>query len=165
MANISKFLQQGEKQRKTITKTFRLTEDAQGILKDLANFTKKSQNELINEILEDYEVEFTFHSNIEALLGLLNEEQYIQLKKTYDYDFKSSLEYVYDVFYEDSVLFEIYKIFNNTENKRTCLFEKKTELFSIYELSERGVDSNYKWKIYSKKDHSECVLKIVKMNE
>lgn len=162
MANVSKFLQQGEKQRKTITKTFRLTEDAHGILKDLSNFTKKSQNELMNEILEDYEVEFTFHSNLEALLGLLNEDQYIQLKKTYDYDFKSSLEYIYDIFYEDKVLFEIYKIFNNTENMRICLFEKKTEMFSIYELSEHGVDSNYKWKIFDKKDHSEYHLSVVK---
>lgn len=81
MSNIVKFFEKGIKEPKTKTKTFRLTETAYNTLEALSDRAGNSQNEIMNEVLEDYWADLTFVTELEQLCSLLTAGNKIGLHK------------------------------------------------------------------------------------
>ena len=142
---ITKYLREEEKQKKTKTKSFRLTEKALYTLETLAKISGNSQNDITNEMLEDYFKELNFSEFLKDYLSVLTANGKIKIGKSIRFELEEIFHY-----YEITILNEGTNIFLckyimesfNTQNGRKKIFETIFHFTKIVELLESGVDSS-----------------------
>lgn len=160
MANLKKFLNEEKKQQRTKVKSFRLSTNAYSAIETLAAKTGKSQNEIVNEIFEDYEIELSFINNLEKLfIKLVKNEKKIVLRKiTAVNDFADrELVYLYEILKDNDNQFVMnYKILEvqYPETKMVAhtitktLLDSKLNIADLTRLLDFGVDSAFEVNVY-----------------
>lgn len=146
MANIKRFLEKGEKQKITKTKSFRLSENAFTVLETLSKTTDSSQNEILNDILDEYNQELKNSEFLRDRLKVLIREPKESTLVLEKYDAINFVKYEYIISYNHkrenfNLKFRLFDV-NEITNEKIIL-ERETFFENLNELLCYGIDSNY----------------------